>query len=95
MPLRIIHRYHFSSAMKRMSVIAGYMPAGTSDVHHLAAVKGAPETLKPMFIDAPKDYDEIFQKFTRQGARVLALGYKQLGQLSHQQVSLIVKKFYF
>lgn len=77
-----------------MSVIAGYIPAGTSDVHHLATVKGAPETLKRMFVDAPKNYDEIYQKYTRQGARVLALGFRQLGQLSHQQVTILLLIFY-
>lgn len=96
LPLRIIHRHHFSSAMKRMSVIVGYIPVGTTDVHHVATVKGAPETLKSMFVNAPPNYDEIYQQFTRQGARVLALGYKQLGQLSHQQVRVIwlVERFY-
>ena len=46
--LKIFYRFHFSSALKRMSVIAGYSPAGTTDTSYFAAVKGAPEVLKSM-----------------------------------------------
>lgn len=36
--------------MKRMTVVAGYMPTGTSETKHVVVVKGAPETLKEMVI---------------------------------------------
>lgn len=46
---QIHHRYHFLSALKRMSVIAGQSPsAASNDMAYIVAVKGAPETLKPM-----------------------------------------------
>lgn len=45
---KIFYRFHFSSALKRMSVIAGYTPEGTSDTFYIGSVKGAPEVLKPM-----------------------------------------------
>ena len=46
--LKIYHRFHFSSALKRMSVIVGHTPAGSTETHYMATVKGAPETLKEM-----------------------------------------------
>lgn len=46
---QIYHRYHFLSALKRMSVIAGQSPSPLSnETSYIVAVKGAPETLKPM-----------------------------------------------
>lgn len=46
--LKIVQRYHFSSALKRMCVVAGYNLPGSSEVHYMTTVKGAPETLKNM-----------------------------------------------
>jgi len=46
--LKIVQRYHFSSALKRMCVVAGYNISGASDIHYMATVKGAPEILKNM-----------------------------------------------
>lgn len=48
MPLKIAHRFHFSSALKRMSAIAGYMPTGSMEPSYIATAKGAPEMLKTM-----------------------------------------------
>lgn len=84
--LKIYHRFHFASALKRMSVIAGHTPPGSNETEYLAVVKGAPETLQTMFKNCPADYEEVYLDMARRGARVLALGYKKLGILSHQQV---------
>ncbi|XP_013409364.1 manganese-transporting ATPase 13A1 [Lingula anatina] len=84
--LKIFHRYHFSSALKRMSVIAGHTPSGSTETDYIATVKGAPETLRSMFSTVPDDYNEVYLAMARRGARVLALGWKKLGHLSHQQV---------
>jgi manganese-transporting P-type ATPase len=46
--MKIFHRHHFSSALKRMSVVAGYTQSGSGDTIFMATVKGAPETLHPM-----------------------------------------------
>lgn len=69
-----------------MAVIAGYSHPGSADTHYFAAVKGAPETLKSMFVSIPERYDATYLAMSRKGARVLALGYRSLGALSHQAV---------
>ncbi|CAL4059528.1 unnamed protein product, partial [Meganyctiphanes norvegica] len=84
--MKIFQRFHFSSQLKRMAVIAGYTMPGSADVFYLATVKGAPETLRPMFSSVPDNYDDVYLELSRRGARVLALGRKELGKLSHGQV---------
>uniref|UniRef100_G3T1R2 ATPase 13A1 n=1 Tax=Loxodonta africana TaxID=9785 RepID=G3T1R2_LOXAF len=83
--LKIHQRFHFASALKRMSVLASYEKLGSTDLCYIAAVKGAPETLHSMFSQCPPDYHNIHTEISREGARVLALGYKELGHLTHQQ----------
>ncbi|KAF5406279.1 Cation-transporting ATPase [Paragonimus heterotremus] len=85
-PLRICQRFRFSSTLRRMSVIVSHqLPSGVEQTY-LVCVKGSPEALLPMLIDAPPDYNESYLTMARRGARVLALGQKSLGLLSHQQV---------
>ncbi|XP_011648077.1 manganese-transporting ATPase 13A1 [Pogonomyrmex barbatus] len=85
--LKIVQRYHFSSALKRMCVVAGYSLSGASEIHYMAMVKGAPETLKNMLSSVPENYDSTYLSLSRRGARVLALGYRKLtGSLSSQDL---------
>ena len=46
--VKIIHRYHFTSTLKRMSVIASVHSADSSSGSHIVSVKGAPETMRGM-----------------------------------------------
>ena len=45
---KIYQRFHFSSALKRMSVIAGHTKPGQLETNYIATCKGAPEILKKM-----------------------------------------------
>lgn len=51
---KIFHRFHFSSALKRMSVIAGHTKPGSMDTTYIATCKGAPEVVKSMVINKYK-----------------------------------------
>ena len=46
--MRIVHRHHFSSALKRMSAIVSLQNPGSSSSEYMVTVKGAPETLRSM-----------------------------------------------
>ncbi|XP_050186931.1 endoplasmic reticulum transmembrane helix translocase-like, partial [Myiozetetes cayanensis] len=46
--MKIHQRFHFSSALKRMAVLASLERGGLAEPAFVAAVKGAPETLHPM-----------------------------------------------
>uniref|UniRef100_A0A6M2DGQ8 Putative p-type atpase n=1 Tax=Xenopsylla cheopis TaxID=163159 RepID=A0A6M2DGQ8_XENCH len=84
--LKIFNRFHFSSSLKRMSVVAGYNVPNSNDTMHIATIKGAPETLKSMFIDVPEDYEKVYLDLSRRGARVLALGWRLLGSLTSAEL---------
>ncbi|XP_055376470.1 endoplasmic reticulum transmembrane helix translocase [Condylostylus longicornis] len=79
--LKIYHRFYFSSALKRMSVLAGYLLPFSNDVFYIGTVKGAPEVLMNMLKKVPKGYEETYLEYSRKGARVLALGIKEFGKL--------------
>ncbi|KAG7259629.1 hypothetical protein CRUP_036753 [Coryphaenoides rupestris] len=68
--LKIHQRFHFSSALKRMSVLASYEKLGSTDLCYVSTVKGAPETLSSMFLERPANYDEVHREMSREGARV-------------------------
>ncbi|KAL1411623.1 putative cation-transporting ATPase 1 [Vanrija albida] len=74
--VNIRRRFQFSSALKRMSTVSAVTDA--SGRKWVAAVKGAPETLKKMYSKVPAFYDETYRYYTRRGSRVLALGYKTM-----------------
>lgn len=54
--LKIRRRFQFSSALKRMSSLS---TLGSGKI--LAAVKGAPETVRSMLVDVPEWYDDTYK----------------------------------
>lgn len=75
-PVQIVHRYHFSSHLKRMAVVVRIQD------DFFSFVKGAPEVIQDRLIDIPPSYVETYKKYTRQGSRVLALAYKSLADMT-------------
>jgi cation-transporting ATPase 13A1 len=80
--VQIKRRFQFSSALKRQSSVATTVTTNPHTSKRTKAtfvgVKGAPETIRNMLVDVPPNYEETFKFFTRNGSRVLALGYKYL-----------------
>ncbi|RTG87077.1 manganese-transporting P-type ATPase [Schistosoma bovis] len=92
-PLKICQRFRFDSTLRRMSVVVSHYLPSSVDRNYLVCVKGSPETILPMLVDAPPDYEEAYLTMARRGARVLALGQKTLGQLTHEQVRDLTREF--
>lgn len=89
--LELIHRYHFSSSLQRMSVVARQLHK--SDRPLVVLTKGAPEKILE-FLDkkhVPDKYVETYKHFAREGMRVLALAYKYLPDITSIEVWLSVR----
>ncbi len=80
--VQIKRRFQFSSALKRQSSVATVVSTNRQTSRKtrstIVGVKGAPETIFNMLVNAPPKYEETFKYFTRNGGRVLALAYKYL-----------------
>jgi cation-transporting ATPase 13A1 len=83
--IHIKRRFQFSSALKRMSTVSSVTLPGNSKKRTLVAVKGAPETLKPMYTSTPSDYEATYKWFAQRGSRVLALGYRWADNVQENQ----------
>jgi len=80
--VQIKRRFQFSSSLKRQSSVATVLTtdrsSGKKAKGTFVGVKGAPETIRTMLTKTPPHYEETFKYFTRNGGRVLALGYRYL-----------------
>ncbi len=80
--VQIKRRFQFSSALKRQSSVATVVTTNRQTSKKtrstFVGVKGAPETIRTMLNRVPPNYEETFKHFTRNGGRVLALGYRYL-----------------
>ena len=80
--VQIKRRFQFSSSLKRQSSVATILTTdratGKKSRGTFVGVKGAPETIRTMLNKTPPNYEETFKHFTRNGGRVLSLGYRYL-----------------
>eukprot|EP01025_Chloroclados_australasicus_P006477 TRINITY_DN12088_c0_g1_i1.p1 TRINITY_DN12088_c0_g1~~TRINITY_DN12088_c0_g1_i1.p1 ORF type:complete len:850 (-),score=59.08 TRINITY_DN12088_c0_g1_i1:220-2442(-) len=79
--LSILHRFRFTSALKRMSTIVRIdndKKGGSAE--HWVVVKGAPEIIQDYLSSTqqPVDYEEVHRRYSARGARVIALAFKKL-----------------
>jgi cation-transporting ATPase 13A1 len=74
----VLHRFHFSSSLKRMSTVVRVDEKDTKKTSHFVLIKGAPETIQTHLKSIPAYYDKCYKKYASEGARVLALAYKSL-----------------
>ncbi|KAJ9454587.1 putative manganese-transporting ATPase PDR2 [Diplonema papillatum] len=79
--VKIKHRFHFSSQLQRMSVIAEVtgMQPNTAPQHYVL-VKGSPEAIQKLLAKSasPEWFESTYVALMEQGMRVLALGYKAI-----------------
>lgn len=70
----VIHkRFAFASELKRMSTVVENKFTGKFYIF----CKGAPETIRTMLNSIPPKYDEEVSQFSAEGARVIALAWKE------------------
>eukprot|EP01114_Cavostelium_apophysatum_P016013 TRINITY_DN4488_c0_g1_i2.p1 TRINITY_DN4488_c0_g1~~TRINITY_DN4488_c0_g1_i2.p1 ORF type:complete len:1125 (-),score=320.58 TRINITY_DN4488_c0_g1_i2:19-3393(-) len=84
--VRIVHRYHFTSELKRMSTVGSLEHEKSASFYGF--IKGAPEKLLEFYDKntVPAHYEKTYKRFSRQGCRVLALGYKRLHAETYEQL---------
>ncbi|KAL4532436.1 hypothetical protein Ndes2526B_g08333 [Nannochloris sp. 'desiccata'] len=74
----ILHRFHFSSVLKRMSTVVRVDGKDSSNAGYYVLAKGAPEVIAAHLKNIPSRYDRQYKRYASEGARVLALAYKKL-----------------
>ena len=76
----IKHRFHFSSQLQRMSVVAEISGCQQAEQKNCVLVKGSPEAVLNLLNpkDIPTWYKKSFVSHMAEGKRVLALAYKWL-----------------
>jgi cation-transporting ATPase 13A1 len=71
-----IKKYVFESHLKRMTVLAKvYSEIHKKNPYNRVLCKGAPEIIKDLLKEVPHNYDDCYQKWAKEGYRVLALAY--------------------
>lgn len=80
--VKVLHRFQFSSALKRMSVVAEIAHksknASVMSTHRMVFSKGAPEVLQKYLNKVPANYQTTYTLHMSMGRRVIALAYRIL-----------------
>ncbi|GAB4817890.1 hypothetical protein N2152v2_004936 [Parachlorella kessleri] len=75
----ILHRFHFSSLLKRMSTVVRVESADAGAKESWwVLTKGAPEVVQGLLATVPSHYERCYKRYAAEGARVLALAYKRV-----------------
>ena len=81
--VRILHRYHFSSQLQRMSVLCKVSATGEGAIvpGRYCLTKGSPEAVRALLRPGaePAWYQATYRQLAERGMRVLALAYKRCG----------------
>ena len=72
-----LKRFLFESSLKRQSAIVNVQDGSRSGMNRVLC-KGAPEVLEKYLGTVPAGYKEHYINFVKDGARVLAMAYKDL-----------------
>ena len=72
-----IKKYMFDSELKRMTVLGKLYKENENEKPIIRVMcKGAPEIIKNLLKEVPKNYEECFLKWTKKGYHLIALAYK-------------------
>jgi manganese-transporting P-type ATPase len=82
---RVVHRYPFSSGLKRMSVLVN--ATLRKETSSFVFCKGAPEVLQTLLSVVPLDYEATFLRHMKSGRRVIALTYRLLASQASASLS--------
>jgi Cation transport ATPase (P-type) len=90
--LQILRRFHFSSALKRMSVLVHEELVNGGGTKAQVLVKGAPEVIAEHLRAVPSGYEECYQRHSRAGKRVLALAHRVLKGASRSKLHNVTRE---
>ena len=72
-----IKKYMFDSELKRMTVLTKIYNDNEDETPITRVIcKGAPEVIKKLLKDVPKNYDECYNNWTKKGYHLIAFAYK-------------------
>ncbi|KAL1122052.1 hypothetical protein AAG570_003458 [Ranatra chinensis] len=86
----ILHQFHFSSSLQRMSVVTRQL--GSDDL--VVYCKGSPEMIKSLSdrLSVPGNFYEELSKYTEKGFRVLAIASKKIPSVPYHHLQRMLRE---